>query len=52
MTTYCGHELCRCNVDGKEFCSSYCKEAAARQMAAVSDDICFCGHSSCWADEE
>lgn len=48
---YCKHAHCECLIDlalaesGRNYCSSYCEEAAAAHQTA--DANCRCGHAEC-----
>lgn len=48
MFAKCGHEHCRCIVDGDEFCSDYCEErAGTAEVEAIADQKCQCDHAAC-----
>ncbi|WP_049623294.1 hypothetical protein [Frateuria defendens] len=43
----CGHASCRCTVpSGSEYCSDYCREAAATTPEEQTA-YCDCGHEPC-----
>jgi hypothetical protein len=44
----CGHEKCRCPVDGEDFCSDYCADRAdTAELEVAPEEACRCGHLAC-----
>jgi hypothetical protein len=48
----CAHELCKCDVEGKRFCSHYCEEQATESVPVSSIEECLCGHPACSGEED
>jgi hypothetical protein len=48
----CGHEACRCTVEGDDrFCSEHCRDHAAAPTGH-GEHACECGHPACEEQDE